>query len=214
MSTVLAPFSSRATVRMALSASLHIMSDHRETNLVPIAVLIRRSISSSLLGSTGTEIESMMRSASSSARLNAEMMTTGWMLRSRYGSACARISPAASGARRGSAIRPRELRGNVHEAKSMREWESLRAEGSERGRGRREEGGGGRRDTRRNEELTQDDDARRAVADLLVLRPRQLDHALGRRVRDLDLAQDGVAVVGEAAARCGVSLSSGSTKLD
>lgn len=59
---------------------------------------------------------------------------------------------------------------------------------------------------------TEDDDTGGAVSDLLVLGPRELDHALGCRVGDLDLAQDGVAVVGEpavglsvAAALCGQS---------
>lgn len=46
---------------------------------------------------------------------------------------------------------------------------------------------------------TEDDDAGGAVSDFLVLGPRELDHALGCRVGDLDLAQDGVAVVGEPA---------------
>ena len=41
----------------------------------------------------------------------------------------------------------------------------------------------------------EDDDARRAVAHLLVLAARQLEHVLGSRVRHVDLAQDGVAVV-------------------
>lgn len=41
------------------------------------------SISVSFEGSTGTEIRSMIKRASSRARLKAEMMTTGWMLRSR-----------------------------------------------------------------------------------------------------------------------------------
>lgn len=44
--------------------------------------------------SIGREMSSMIWSASLSARLKAEMMTTGWMLRSSWGSACARISPA------------------------------------------------------------------------------------------------------------------------
>mmetsp|Transcript_8137 Transcript_8137/g.25426 ORF Transcript_8137/g.25426 Transcript_8137/m.25426 type:complete len:262 (+) Transcript_8137:189-974(+) len=43
---------------------------------------------------------------------------------------------------------------------------------------------------------SQHDDGRRAVANLLVLRARELDHGLGRGVRDVHLAQDGVAVVG------------------
>jgi hypothetical protein len=46
------------------------------------------------LMSIGREISSMISSASLSARLKAEMMITGWMLRSSWGSACARISPA------------------------------------------------------------------------------------------------------------------------
>ena len=41
----------------------------------------------------------------------------------------------------------------------------------------------------------EDDHARRAVADLVVLRARELDHRLGGGVRDVDLAQDRVAVV-------------------
>lgn len=48
-------------------------------------------------------------------------------------------------------------------------------------------------------ERTENDDTGGAVSDLLVLSPRELDHALGRRVGDFDLAQDGVAVVGEPA---------------
>ena len=42
---------------------------------------------------------------------------------------------------------------------------------------------------------TEDDDTRRSVADLLVLGPRELDHALRCRVGDFNLAQDRVAVV-------------------
>jgi hypothetical protein len=42
----------------------------------------------------------------------------------------------------------------------------------------------------------QDDDGRRAVTHLLVLRTRQLNHALGRRVAHVHLAKDAVAVVG------------------
>lgn len=70
------------------------MSDQRETNFVPIEVLIKASISASFEGSTGMEMSEMIWRASVRARLKAEMMTTGWMLRSRWGRACARISPA------------------------------------------------------------------------------------------------------------------------
>ncbi len=49
-------------------------------NFVPIEVLIRESISLSFLTSIGIEILSIIDRASFSALLNAEMMTTGWML--------------------------------------------------------------------------------------------------------------------------------------
>jgi hypothetical protein len=82
MSTSFRPFSSLETVRMACKASWHMRSDHLETNLVPIEVLIKASISVSLDTSTGMEIESMISSAATSAFLKARMMRTGWMLRS------------------------------------------------------------------------------------------------------------------------------------
>lgn len=52
--------------------------------------------------------------------------------------------------------------------------------------------------------LTEDDDARGSVANLLVLRAGQLQHALGRRVRHVDLAEDGVAIVRDDNAAHGV----------
>lgn len=82
------------TVRTAVRARLHIMSDHLETNLVPMDEEIRPYICSSLVVSTGMETSWMTSSASARARLNAWMMTTGWMLRSSCGSDRARISPA------------------------------------------------------------------------------------------------------------------------
>ncbi len=93
-STVLMPASSCETVRTACNASLHIRSDHRTVNFVPIEVLIRESISSSFLTSIGIEILSIIDRASFSALLNAEMMTTGWMLRSNGPIDWARISAA------------------------------------------------------------------------------------------------------------------------
>lgn len=50
----------------------------------------------------------------------------------------------------------------------------------------------------------QDDDRRGTVADLLVLGPAQLDHGLGRRLADVDLAEDAVAVVGDDDAAHGI----------
>jgi hypothetical protein len=46
-------------------------------------------------------------------------------------------------------------------------------------------------------ELTEDDDTGRSVSDLLVLSPRELNHALGSRMSDLNLTKNRVAVVGE-----------------
>ena len=46
---------------------------------------------------------------------------------------------------------------------------------------------------------TEYDDASRSVSALLVLRPAQLDHVLRRWVCDVDLAQNSVAVICEAA---------------
>jgi hypothetical protein len=51
---------------------------------------------------------------------------------------------------------------------------------------------------------TQYDDSSGTVANLLVLCPAELDHALGGRVRDFNLSEDGMAVVGEDDAAHGV----------
>ena len=82
------------TVRTALRARLHISSDHLETNFVPIEEEIRLYIALSSLMFTGREISSTICRASARARLKAEIITTGCMLRSSCGSAWARISPA------------------------------------------------------------------------------------------------------------------------
>ncbi len=55
---------------------------------------MRLYIALSSLMLTGSDISSIMSSASANACLNAEIMTTGWMLRSSWGRAWARISPA------------------------------------------------------------------------------------------------------------------------
>jgi hypothetical protein len=95
MSTSFLPLpASQLTVRTALSARLHMRSDHRETNLVPIEDEMRLYMALSSLMSIGVEISSMISRASARARLKAAMMTTGWMLRSSWGRAWARISPA------------------------------------------------------------------------------------------------------------------------
>ena len=95
MSTsILPPPISWDTVRTALSARLHISSDHLETNFVPIEEDISWYMALSSSISTGREISSMISRASFRACLKAEMITTGWMLRSNCGRACARISPA------------------------------------------------------------------------------------------------------------------------
>ena len=95
MSTSRLPLpTSHVTVRTALSARLHMRSDHRDTNFVPIDDEMSCCMALSSLTSIGREMSSMISSASLSARLKAAMMTTGWMLRSSWGSACARISPA------------------------------------------------------------------------------------------------------------------------
>ena len=85
---------SHVTVRTALSASPHMRSDHLETYLVPIEDEISLFMAWSSLMSIGREMSSMISRASLRARLKAEMMTTGWMLRSSWGRDCARISPA------------------------------------------------------------------------------------------------------------------------
>jgi hypothetical protein len=85
---------SQATVRTALRASLHMRSLHRETNFVPMEDEMSPNMARSELTSMGREISSTISSASLRARLKAEMMTTGWMLRSSSGRAMARISPA------------------------------------------------------------------------------------------------------------------------
>ncbi len=51
---------------------------------------------------------------------------------------------------------------------------------------------------------TQDDDGGGTVTDFLVLCAAELDHALGGRVGNLNLAEDSVAVVGEDDAAHGV----------
>ena len=60
-------------------------SDQREENFVPMEVLMRASISDSDEMLTGMEIWEMVSRASLSAALNARMMTTGWIFRSRRG---------------------------------------------------------------------------------------------------------------------------------
>ena len=50
----------------------------------------------------------------------------------------------------------------------------------------------------------QDDDRRGPIADLLVLGPAEFDHGLGRRLADVDLAEDAVAVVGDDDAAHGI----------
>lgn len=65
-----------------MRARLHINFDHLEVNFVPIEDEMRVYICSSLVVSTGIEMSSIVARASDSARLKAEMMTTGWMLRS------------------------------------------------------------------------------------------------------------------------------------
>lgn len=54
-------------------------------------------MAASSLTSIGVETSSMISRASCRARLKAEMMTTGWILRSSWGRAWARISPARGG---------------------------------------------------------------------------------------------------------------------
>lgn len=83
------------TVRTARRAREHIRVDQRETNFVPMEEEISWVIASSSVMSTGLEMEVMMSRASARARLKADIMTTGWMLRSSWGRAMARISPAA-----------------------------------------------------------------------------------------------------------------------
>ena len=98
MSTSVLPLpASHVTVRTALRARSHIRSIHRETNLVPIEDEMSWYMALSSSTSIGREISSMISRASFRARLKAEMMTTGWMLRSSWGRACARISPAGRG---------------------------------------------------------------------------------------------------------------------
>ena len=72
-------------------------SDQRETNFVPMEEDMSWYIALSSLTFTGKEISSMISRASFRARLKAAIMTTGWMFRSSWGSACARISPAKVG---------------------------------------------------------------------------------------------------------------------
>ena len=50
----------------------------------------------------------------------------------------------------------------------------------------------------------QDNDARGTIPNLLILRPTELDHGLGRRLADVDLAEDAVAVVGDDDAAHGI----------
>lgn len=123
----------------------------------------------SSLTSMGREMSSMISRASLRARLKAEMMTTGWMLRSSCGRAWARISPA--------------VRCQYTSISSLRPRTYL---------------------TSRRFQPTQNDHRRCAIANLLVLCPAQLDHAFSCWVRHLNLAQDGVAVVGQDDAAHGV----------
>ena len=74
---------------------MHIRSLQRLTNFVPMVDLIKLIIADSSLTSTGTLISSKTRTASSRARLKPWIMTIGWILRSKYGRAFARTSPAA-----------------------------------------------------------------------------------------------------------------------
>lgn len=94
VSTSILPPCSSETVRTALRASPHMRSDQRDTNLVPIEPEMSLYICLSSLMSTGFEMPLTINWASARARLKAEMMTTGWILRSSWGRACARISPA------------------------------------------------------------------------------------------------------------------------
>lgn len=52
--------------------------------------------------------------------------------------------------------------------------------------------------------LTQDDHARRSISDLLILRPRELDHRLGRRVSDVDFSENCMSIIREQDAAHGV----------
>ncbi|KAJ5625754.1 hypothetical protein N7510_002063 [Penicillium lagena] len=47
------------------------------------------------------------------------------------------------------------------------------------------------------EDHTEDNDGGGSVSHLLILRPTELNHALGRGVRHLDLSQNGVSVIGQ-----------------
>ena len=58
--------------------------DHLATNLVPIDDWIKVPIAESSFTSTGIETSSTIVSASVRALLNAEMMATGWILRSSW----------------------------------------------------------------------------------------------------------------------------------
>ncbi len=67
----LPPPTSCEIMRTAFSARLHISSDHRATNLVPIEEEMSEYIALSSCMSTGREISSMMSRASARARLKA-----------------------------------------------------------------------------------------------------------------------------------------------
>ena len=56
-----------------------------------------------------------------------------------------------------------------------------------------------KRSSRARVARTENNDTRRAISALLILRPTQLDHVLRRWVCDVDLAQNSVAVICEAA---------------
>ena len=71
-------------------------------------------IALSSLMSTGMETEVMIARASARARLKAEMMTTGWMLRSSWGRAWARISPAGNESVCQLAVALAPIRGDVY----------------------------------------------------------------------------------------------------
>ena len=61
---------------------------------MPMEEDINWYIALSSLMFTGSEISSIMSKASARARLKAAIMTTGCILRSSWGKACASISPA------------------------------------------------------------------------------------------------------------------------